>query len=140
MGLLISTAGLSLSAGLLVFFLRLQSPPALAVVGSLGGYVLSFAIGLGPVPWLLLPELGLPSHLRARAASVATASNWGCSFIVTGPPLEAVKAAWGLSGSFLLFGIVCLLGMVLIALLVPETRVRRRMGLERRLSLVGVQR
>lgn len=137
--LVLSTLGMALGAALLGCCLRMESPPSAIVVATLAGYVLSFAIGLGPVPWLLLPELGLPRHLRSRASSVATATNWACSFIVTGPPLAALQDAWGLSGTFLLFGIVCLLGSVLIMAFVPETRQQRRAGLERRLSVLGVQ-
>jgi len=137
--LLMSTLGMALGAALLGCCLRTESPPSVLVVAAIGGYVLSFAIGLGPVPWLLLPELGLPRRLRSRTSSVATATNWACSFMVTGPPLAHLQAAWGLSGAFLLFGIVCLLGAVLIAAFVPETRSERRVGLERRLSMLGVQ-
>mmetsp|Transcript_6239 Transcript_6239/g.26390 ORF Transcript_6239/g.26390 Transcript_6239/m.26390 type:complete len:143 (-) Transcript_6239:1514-1942(-) len=44
-------------------------------------FVVSFAIGLGPIPWLLLAEL-FPTNAVASAASVACASNWASNFIV----------------------------------------------------------
>lgn len=133
--LLISTGGMAVAGGALGLLLRLPKPSSVLVIAGLYSYVVFFAIGLGPVPWLLLPELGLAKRQRARLASIATAANWGCSFIVTGPPLQTLVDQWGLSGAFFLFGVVCLLGFVLMALVVPETASRRRHGLERRFTI-----
>jgi len=137
--LLISVGGMSLAAASLAVLLHFPKPPAAGVIIGMYAYVLFFSVGLGPVPWLLLPELGLPKDLRAAAASFATAANWGCSFAVTGPPLNALEQAFGLSGAFAVFGGICLIGFILMAALVPETsdlRTRRR-GLERRFSIAS---
>lgn len=45
-------------------------------------YVIGFSSGMGPIPWLMLGEI-LPGKIRGSAASVATAFNWTCTFIVT---------------------------------------------------------
>lgn len=45
-------------------------------------YVLSFSLGFGPIPWLMMGEI-LPAKIRGTAASVATGFNWSCTFIVT---------------------------------------------------------
>ena len=45
-------------------------------------YVISFSVGFGPVPWLMMAEI-FPSRIRGPAASLATAFNWACTFIVT---------------------------------------------------------
>jgi len=132
--LVISAGGMAISAAGLGFLLSLDAPNSIAVMTSLYGYVLLFSVGLGPVPWLLLPELGLPKAMRMQLAGVATAANWGCSFAVTGPPLSSLQSAFGLSGAFWVFSAVCLLGSGLIFLLVPATKRRRRMGLERRFT------
>lgn len=49
---------------------------------SLMAYVLCFSLGFGPIPWLMMGEI-LPAKIRGTAASVATAFNWSCTFIVT---------------------------------------------------------
>lgn len=49
---------------------------------SLVVYVLSFSLGFGPIPWLMMGEI-LPAKIRGTAASVATGFNWSCTFIVT---------------------------------------------------------
>ena len=45
-------------------------------------YVVSFSIGFGPIPWLMMGEI-FPSRIRGPAASISTAFNWTCTFIVT---------------------------------------------------------
>jgi len=127
--LLLSSTGMALSAAALSIMLQGKRPPVDGVVGCLCTFSFVFALGLGPVPWLLIPDLtGLPKQHRIRLASFATACNWACSFVVTGAPLSAVKVRWGLTGVFALFSGVCLVGSVLMALLVPETAVRRAGG------------
>lgn len=51
-------------------------------LGSLVVFVLSFSLGFGPIPWLMMGEI-LPAKIRGSAASVATGFNWSCTFIVT---------------------------------------------------------
>lgn len=58
-------------------------------------YVLGFSLGFGPIPWLMMGEI-LPAKIRGTAASVATAFNWSCTFIVT-------KSFADMIGEFFLF-------------------------------------
>lgn len=51
-------------------------------LASLMLYVLSFSLGFGPIPWLMMGEI-LPAKIRGTAASVATGFNWSITFIVT---------------------------------------------------------
>ena len=57
-------------------------PPGWIPLVALMVYVVSFSIGFGPIPWLMMGEL-FPSRIRGAAASIATAFNWTCTFIVT---------------------------------------------------------
>jgi len=86
------------------------------------GYVAFFAIGAGPVILLLISEL-FPPHVRARGASLCIAVNWICNFLVTQFFLHLVDSI-GEGQTFWLFGALCLLGLVFVALRVPETRGR----------------
>jgi len=45
-------------------------------------YVVTFSTGFGPIPWLMMGEI-FPGRIRGAAASIATAFNWTCTFIVT---------------------------------------------------------
>ena len=45
-------------------------------------YVVSFSVGFGPIPWLMMGEV-FPAKIRGVAASLATGFNWTCTFVVT---------------------------------------------------------
>jgi MFS family permease len=49
---------------------------SIVAVVSLAVYTGSFAIGLGPVFWLLISEI-YPARIRGKAMSIATIANWG---------------------------------------------------------------
>ncbi|KAJ3128759.1 Solute carrier 2, facilitated glucose transporter member 3 [Nowakowskiella sp. JEL0407] len=51
------------------------------VVFGLLGFVSTFGIGLGAIPWLIVPEL-VPSYAVSAAGSLCVAVNWGCNFLV----------------------------------------------------------
>jgi MFS transporter, SP family, galactose:H+ symporter len=93
----------------------------IAVV-SVAAYVGFFAIGLGPVFWLLIAEI-FPLALRGRAMSLATVANWSFNLIVSATFLDLVGAL-GSAGAFLVYAILSVVALVFIASMVPETRGR----------------
>ncbi|XP_067631035.1 facilitated trehalose transporter Tret1 isoform X2 [Eurosta solidaginis] len=105
-------------------------------------YVVGFSLGFGPIPWLMMGEI-LPSKIRGSAASVATAFNWFCTFIVT-KTFQDMIDIMGAHGAFWLFGAICLMGLFFVILYVPETQgktlediERKMMGRVRRMSSVA---
>jgi sugar porter (SP) family MFS transporter len=60
----------------------LHGATALVAIAGLLIYTGSFAVGLGPVFWLLISEI-YPQRVRAPAMSVATMANWAANFVVT---------------------------------------------------------
>ncbi|KAF4694226.1 hypothetical protein FOZ60_008708 [Perkinsus olseni] len=126
--LLISAAtGMCISAVCegLFFYLRdvsgNQHVGWLAIVAALC-YIASFSIGVGGIPWLILAEL-FPDEVRGLAASVATMINWLCSFLVT-QFLTQITDAITFYGTFWLFAGVCLIMVLFVVLMVPETKGR----------------
>jgi MFS transporter, SP family, galactose:H+ symporter len=89
---------------------------------SVAAYVGFFAIGLGPIFWLLISEI-FPLALRGRAMSLATVANWGFNLIVSATFLNLVEVA-GSSGTFLIYAVLSLLALVFVAIVVPETKGR----------------
>src|SRR5262249_30011818 len=67
---------------------------------SLAAYVGFFAVGLGPVFWLLIAEI-FPLYFRGRAMGVASIANWGFNLIVTVSFLDMIKL-FGRPGTFLI--------------------------------------
>jgi MFS transporter, SP family, galactose:H+ symporter len=85
-------------------------------------FIISFAFSLGPVVWTVISEI-FPGRIRGRAVAVATAVNWGSAFLVSQFFLTLIDAI-GVSATFWLFALFCLLGWVWIYRRVPETRGR----------------
>ena len=100
----------------------------IAIVGLLV-YTGSFAIGLGPVFWLLIAEI-YPLKIRGAAMSVASMANWAANFVVTVSFLTLLNAIDGV-GVFFLFGFLTLVALAYFWRKVPETKGRSLQEIER---------
>ena len=81
-----------------------------------------YALTLAPVTWVLIAEI-FPRRIRSQGVSTAVSALWIASFLLTYtfPFLNQLE---GTAGIFLTYGVICLLGFVLVAALVPETKGR----------------
>jgi sugar porter (SP) family MFS transporter len=113
----------------------LQGSGAYIAIAGLLIYTGSFAIGLGPVFWLLISEI-YPVKIRGQAMSVATTANWGANFVVTVSFLTLLSAI-GNAGTFFLFAGLSIVALVYFQRQVPETRNRSLQDTERDLDLPG---
>jgi sugar porter (SP) family MFS transporter len=102
------------------FFAGVSGGLAWIAVASVAAFVGFFAIGLGPVFWLLIAEI-FPLALRGRAMSLSAVANWGFNLIVSVTFLDLV-AVVGSASAFLLYAILSLAGLVFVILMVPETK------------------
>ncbi len=73
------------------------------------------------------------ARIRGSAASLATAFNWSCTFIVT-KTFSDLRQFIGYPGTFWLFGGVCLASMIFTVLCVPETQGKSLEDIERNLT------
>jgi sugar porter (SP) family MFS transporter len=95
-------------------------------------YTGSFAIGLGPVFWLLISEV-YPARIRGKSMSIATVANWGANFLVAVTFLTLLNAISN-AGTFFLMGFLTLAAVVYFWRKVPETEgltlqeIEREMG------------
>lgn len=106
----------------------IQMNPTLILAGILG-FVASFAISIGPVMWVLFSEL-FPNRVRAVAISFVGFINSAVSFLVQLIfPWEL--ATLGNSGTFLLYGIFAVAGLIIISKLLPETKGKSLESLEK---------
>jgi len=123
--LLVGTAGLTVALVALGLFFQisaLESGAGWLALASLILYIASFAVGLGPVFWLMIAEI-FPLKLRGAAMSVCTVANWGFNFLVSFTFLQLVHTA-GKGGAFFLYAGLGVLAIVFFAWKVPETRGR----------------
>ncbi len=102
---------------------------AIVAIAGLLIYTGSFAIGLGPVFWLLIAEI-YPLKIRGAAMSVASMANWAANFVVTVSFLTLLGAIGG-SGAFFLFGFLTLVALAYFWRKVPETKGRSLQEIER---------
>jgi len=85
-------------------------------------YVLAFAVGLGPIPFLIVSEIFPTSHV-ATAASIAVPFNWAANFVVAQvfPILDEVL---GEKYAFIPFIATNVIAFVFTYVFVPETKGR----------------
>lgn len=117
--LLLSTAGMGLSSALLAIGITANFKILSAVSTLL--FVASFAVGLGPVPFILASELVGPEAVGATQ-SWALATNWTATFIVA-QFFPALNVALGGRGK--VYWVFTAMAVVLggfIAWWVPETK------------------
>ena len=122
--LLIGMAGMVISLavlGVAFLFPRLHALRWVAAA-SLMLYVGSFAVGLGPVFWLLISEI-YPVKIRGLAMGIATVANWGANLLVALTFLTLIRIM-GRSGTFWLYGLVGIGAWIFAYVLVPETKGR----------------
>ena len=100
-----------------MYYLHLQGLPLLIMVVIA---IACYAMSLAPVTWVVLSEI-FPNRMRGTAMSVATFSLWAACFILTYtfPLLNQLLKA---SGTFWLYGVICLLGFFFILRRLPETK------------------
>ncbi|KAL7317352.1 Bifunctional purine biosynthesis protein PurH [Mucor circinelloides] len=117
--LLIANFGACLFSILLVIGYVYQIPALLVV--SVFLYVASFAIGIGPIPWLLTSEL-TPTYASSSVGAIATCVNWTMNFVVGQcfPVIFARIAGY----SFVIFAVIAAIAFTFTLIFLPETKGR----------------
>ncbi|XP_040261653.1 solute carrier family 2, facilitated glucose transporter member 8 isoform X3 [Bufo bufo] len=95
-------------------------PLAWLALLSMGLFIAGFAIGWGPIPWLLMSEI-FPLRARGVASGVCVVTNWGCAFLVTKVFHQLLDLLTSY-GTFWLFAAFCGLNVLFTVLCVPETK------------------
>jgi sugar porter (SP) family MFS transporter len=85
-------------------------------------YIMGFAVGLGPVFWLMISEI-FPIQMRGPAMAVCTMFNWGLNFAISYTFLTLTTAITK-QGTFWLYAFFGICALVFFYTLVPETKDR----------------
>lgn len=123
--LLISVGGMTVMLGVMgaIFhFTALSGTVAWIAVASLGLYVAFFAVGLGPIFWLMIAEI-YPLQVRGVGEGTASVANWAANLLVTLTFLSLVHTI-GRGFTFWLYGVVSVFAFIFIYKFVPETKGR----------------
>ncbi|KAM3760214.1 hypothetical protein ACB098_01G177300 [Castanea mollissima] len=89
-------------------------------VGGMLMFVFTFALGAGPVPGLLLPEI-FPSRIRAKAMAFCMSVHWVINFFV-GLLFLRLLEQLGPQLLYSIFGTFCLIAVVFVKRNVVETK------------------
>lgn len=120
--LLLSSSGMSIASLLLALGMINGFSILSAISATI--FVVSFALGLGPVPFMVIPEL-VPHEVSNAAQSVGSTMNWLSNFAVglIFPMMEHKLHGY----TYLVFTCIGVLAVTFIARCVPETRGRKTM-------------
>jgi sugar porter (SP) family MFS transporter len=119
--------------GMYFHFPTLQHDYGWLALASLILFIVGFAIGLGPVFWLMISEI-YPLGVRSRAMAIATVANWTFNFLVSYFFLELVSTI-GKAGTFWLYAGCGIVAFTYFLIRVPETRNRSLEEIERELGV-----
>ncbi|KAH6817109.1 Major facilitator superfamily protein [Perilla frutescens var. frutescens] len=121
--LLWSFFGMAVSTVLQVLAAASPASNPVGFLMSVGGmmlFVLMFAVGAGPVPGLLLPEI-FPNRIRAKAMAFCMSVHWVINFLV-GLLFLRLLDRMGPQLLYSMFGSFCLVAVVFVKRNVLETK------------------
>ena len=83
-------------------------------------FIFGFAISLGPIVWIICSEI-FPLGGRELGVGITTMTNWVCNAIIGSYALVWFNN-FGVGQTFWIFGLACILGLVLVKWFTPETK------------------
>jgi len=114
----------------IMYFTHIQGLPLLIMVVTA---IACYAMSLAPVTWVILSEI-FPNRIRGAALSVATFSLWSACFVLT-YTFPLLNKLLKTSGTFWLYGIICVLGFWFILKKLPETKGKSLEEIENEMKL-----
>jgi MFS family permease len=133
--LLVGTTGVTLS--LIVLGLAYLLPPQTALVNfilvaGLIVYIASFAASLGICIWLLNSEV-YPLEIRGKGSATGSTTHWVLDLIIASTVLTLINTITE-TGTFWLYGVFGILGILFFFRVVPETKGRSLEEIEEELE------
>lgn len=127
----VGSAGLAVIYAILgtCYFLGMSGWPMLLLVVLA---IACYAMSLAPVVWVVLSEI-FPVRIRGKAMALSTFFLWVACFLLT-YTFPLLNEAVGASGTFWLYGLICLAGFFFIRAKLPETKGKTLEELEKELT------
>jgi len=91
-----------------------------AVVVALMAYVAGYQVGFGPCTWVIIGEV-FPLRSRTRALGSAVIVNFALNLVVILTDAQ-LEEAFGQATLFAFFGAMCVVAIVFVCALIPETK------------------
>ena len=98
--------------------------PSLGIMATvcLMFYITCYAFSMGPIAWIIVSEV-FPLRVRGRGVAAATLSFGTSNFLISLTFLSLIKAA-GNALTFVIFGAFCILMLIFVRFVIPETKGR----------------
>lgn len=133
----IITMSLSLTALGVFFFIQESDNKGASDLGwlplsSLCLYIIAFALGFGPIPWLMLSEV-YSKEVNTIASPVSGALNWSLAFLITST-FGTISSGIGIGPTFWVFAGLSVIGTIFVFLVVPETKGKSMIEIQRTLA------
>ncbi|KAF0531757.1 general substrate transporter [Gigaspora margarita] len=82
-------------------------------------FISSFAIGIGPIAYLIVPEV-LPTHCVSSGGSICLGTNWLCNFLIIliFPVLQQSLGGY----TFIIFAVISGISAISTLIFLPETK------------------
>ena len=111
------------------YYFKLQGLAILIIVMVA---IATYGMTLAPITWVVLSEI-FPNSIRGTAMAIATSALWIACFVLTYtfPLLNKLLHA---SGTFWLYGLICLSGFLFILKKLPETKGKSLEEIENKLT------
>jgi SP family sugar porter-like MFS transporter len=117
--LLFGAAGLAVIYGILGWCYYTDTH-GITVLCLVVAAIACYAMTLAPVVWVVIAEI-FPMKVRGLAVAVSTFFLWSACFVLT-YTFPLLNRALNASGTFWLYGVICLLGFVFVLRNLPETK------------------
>jgi sugar porter (SP) family MFS transporter len=94
--------------------------------------VMLYSLSLAPLFWVVLSEI-YPNRIRGAAMSIGATAHWIANFLLTFS-FPAIKQTIGWANNFWLYGLICLLGFIVLFFFLPETKGKSLEDIEREIA------
>ena len=94
--------------------------------------VMLYSLSLAPLFWVVLSEI-YPNRIRGAAMSIGATAHWLANFLLTFS-FPTIKETIGWANNFWLYGLVCLLGFIVLYFYLPETKGKTLEDIEREIA------
>lgn len=101
-------------------------------VVALSAFMITYCLGMGPGPYVVTAEI-FDRDISSLATTVALVFVWCVGFIVSKFFTNLVELL-GMYGCFFILGSFCVISLIFVAFLVPETKGRSREDILRELN------
>jgi MFS family permease len=98
-------------------------------------FITCYAFSIGPIAWIIVSEV-FPLRVRGRGVAASTLAFGTSNFLISLTFLSLIKAA-GNSLTFAIYGGFCILTLLFVAFVIPETKGRELESISARPSTVA---